>query len=192
MAEKSLFAILLRSPWWISFIIAAGFGLASKALLPAEYFVFGALGGFPFVVIGVIAAWRQVRAPSTAHVESTLALISALSWREFAAAVEQAFARQGYVMQRLDNASADFVMTRAGRTTLLSCKRWKAARLGIEPFQSLHAAFAAHAADGGLCITTGEVTDKARQFAATQQIRLIEGTELAQLLKPVLVKAPVT
>ena len=52
MAEKSLFAILLRSPWWISFGIALGFGLAAKALLPAEYVVFGALGGFPFVVVG--------------------------------------------------------------------------------------------------------------------------------------------
>lgn len=192
MAEKSLFAILLRSPWWISFVIAAGFGLASKALLPDEYFVFGALGGFPFVVIGFIAAWKQVRAPSTAHVESTLARIAALPWREFSAAVEQAFARQGYVMQRLDSTSADFVMTRAGRTTLLSCKRWKAARLGIEPFQSLQAAFAAHEADGGLCITTGDVTDKARQFAATQQIQLIEGAELAQLLRPVLINAPGT
>ena len=76
MAEKSLFAILLRSPWWISFAIAVAFGLASKALLPAQYFVFGALGGLPFVVIGVIAAWRQFSAPSTAHVEGTLAQLT--------------------------------------------------------------------------------------------------------------------
>ena len=37
MAPNSLFAILLRSPWWISVGIALVFALASKALLPAEY-----------------------------------------------------------------------------------------------------------------------------------------------------------
>lgn len=36
MAEKSLFAILLRSPWWVSFSLVAVFALASKALLPAR------------------------------------------------------------------------------------------------------------------------------------------------------------
>lgn len=187
MAEKSLFAILLRSPWWISFAIAIGFGLVSKALLPAEYFVFGAIGGFPFAVIGVIAAWKQFSAPSTARVADTLAQLEVMSWRDFSEAVEQAFTREGYVVQRLDGAAADFSLTQGGRTTLLGCKRWKAARLGVEPFQGLQAALSARKADGALYITTGEVTDKARQFAAEHQIRVLQGTELAHLLKPVLV-----
>ncbi len=188
MAEKSLFAVLLRSPWWISFAIAVGFALAAKALLPAEYFVVGVLGGFPFVVVGGIAAWKQLSAPSTAHVQGTLAQLEAMSWRDFSAAVEQAFARAGYAVQRLDGAAADFSLLKANRTTLLSCKRWKAAHLGVEPFQALQAAIGVHEADGGLCITTGDVTDKARQFAAAHQIRVMHGTELAQLLKPVLVE----
>ena len=54
MAPNSLFAILLRSPWWISVGIALGFALASKALLPGEYWLFGAMGGFPFTVIGAV------------------------------------------------------------------------------------------------------------------------------------------
>jgi restriction system protein len=188
MAEKSLFAILLRSPWWISLAIAAAFGLASKALLPAQYFFFGALGGLPFVVIGVIAAWRQFSAPSTAHVVDTLARLEALSWRDFSAVVEQAFVREGYAVRRLEGAAADFVLVKAGHTTVLGCKRWKAARLGIEPFQGLQAALGAHQADSALCIATGQVTDKARQFAAEHQIRVLQGVELAQLLKPVLAK----
>ena len=188
MAEKSLFAMLLRSPWWISFALAGGFALASKALLPAQYVVFGALGGFPFVVIGVIAAWKQLRAPSTAHVEATLAQISAMSWRDFSAAIEQALVGEGYTVQRLEGAAADFSLVKTGQTTLLACKRWKAARLGIEPFQGLQAALVKHTANSALCITTGDVTDKARQFAASHQIRLMQGSELAQLLAPVLAK----
>ena len=188
MAEKSLFAVLLRSPWWISFAIAGGFALAAKALLPAEYFVFGALGGFPFLVIGGIAAWKQLSAPNTAHVQGTLAQLEAMSWRDFSATLQQEFERAGYRVQRLDGAAADFSLVKAGRTTLLSCKRWKAARLGVEPFQALQAAIGVHEADGGLCITIGDVTDKARQFAAAHQIRVMHGAELAQLLKPVLEK----
>jgi restriction system protein len=186
MAEKSLFAILLRSPWWISLAISIAIALVARALMPPQYFVFGAMGGFPFVVIAVIAAWRQFRAPSTAHVPATLAQISAMSWRDFSSALEQALGREGFEVKRLDGAAADFELHKAGRTVLLSGKRWKAARLGLEPFQALEAARRACDANSSICVTTGEVTDNARQFAAAQQIRVIEGMELAQLLRPVL------
>ncbi len=186
MAEKSLFAVLLRSPWWISFIIAIGFALAAKAVLPEQYFVYGAIGGFPFVVVGVIALWRQLRAPSTAHVADTLTLIAAMSWRDFSALVEKAFRADGYEVKRLDGVAADFTMSKAGHTTLISCKRWKAARLGVEPFQSLEAALYTHDAGAGLCIATGVVTENARQFARSHHITVMEGAELAQLLKPAL------
>ena len=66
MAEKSLFAILLRSPWWISFVLAGAVGLLARALLPAQYAGIGMMGGLPFVVIGCIALWRQAQAPSAA------------------------------------------------------------------------------------------------------------------------------
>ena len=190
MAEKSLFAVLLRSPWWISFALSLGFALAAKALLPAQYFVYGALGGLPFFVIGVIAAYRQLRAPSTAHVPDTLAQIGAMSWRDFSSLIEQAFRRDGYEVQRLEGAAADFSAIKAGRTTLLSCKRWKAARLGHDLFESLEVARSKRDADAALCITMGEVTDNARQFAATHHIRVMQGTELAQLLRPVLRAKP--
>ena len=55
MAPNSLFAVLLRSSWWISVGIAVLFALAARALLPAEYWVFGALSGFPFLLIGLVA-----------------------------------------------------------------------------------------------------------------------------------------
>ena len=33
MSENSLFALLLRSPWWISFVLVACVALISKALV---------------------------------------------------------------------------------------------------------------------------------------------------------------
>ena len=35
MAENSLFAVLLRSPWWVSFLVAAGVFALMRYFLPA-------------------------------------------------------------------------------------------------------------------------------------------------------------
>ena len=52
MHENSLFAILLRSPWWISIAIAGGIAAVVALLVPATLAVAAAL---PFLVIGSIA-----------------------------------------------------------------------------------------------------------------------------------------
>ena len=54
MAENSLFAVLLRSRWWISLLIAIGFVGVVQALLPPEYRLVGSMGAFPFFVIAGI------------------------------------------------------------------------------------------------------------------------------------------
>ncbi len=59
MAPNSLFAILLRSPWWISFCVAVGIIVLARVALPSQYFIFGAVGPLPLLVIGSIASWRQ-------------------------------------------------------------------------------------------------------------------------------------
>ena len=135
MAKDSLFAILLRKPWWISIGIAAGIALVARAMLPEQYVIAGALGGIPFMAIGAIAAWRQLRAPSAARITSTLEAIGTMSWREFASALEEAFRRDGYAVTRIAGPQADFEIVKAGRTSLVSGKRWKAANTGVLPLR---------------------------------------------------------
>ncbi len=84
-------------------------------------------------------------------------------------------------MKRLDTVHADFELTQNSRTTLVACKRWKATRTGIEPLRGLHAAARAREAES-IYVAAGEVTDTARAFVAQQNIRLIQGAELAKLL----------
>lgn len=182
MSENSLFAVLLRSPWWISFLVVAAIALASSALLPAPYVAFGLMGGFPFLVIGVIAAWRQWQAPSAARVAEALASAGAMSWRDFSAAIEQALARQGYAVTRLNGAAADFSLLKGGRVTLLSCKRWKATNQGIEPLRDLLAAKVAQEAHQCIYISLGPMTDNARRFAQEHGIHLMSDIELARLV----------
>lgn len=181
MAPNSLFAILLRSPWWISIGIALVFALASKALLPADYWLFGAMGGFPFTVIGAVSAWKQLQRPSPRRVEAVLQAVSAMPWRDFAAALETAWTAAGYRVQRSEGAT-DFVLTRDGRTTLVSAKRWKAARHGEDAVQALAAHMRAHDASTGLYVALGELSAQARQLARQAGIGVLDGPGLATLL----------
>ena len=181
MSENSLFAILLRSPWWISLAIVAVFALASFALLPKDYVPFGVMGALPFMVVGLMAAQRQWRAPNPAKVVKLLAQIAAMPWREFSAAIEQAYTRQGYQVTRLDSPCADFSLSKKGQTTLVSCKRWKAANHGVEGLRELVAAKVAQDARNCTYVSLGPVTDTAQRFAKAQGVVLLNGAALAAL-----------
>ena len=182
MSKNSLFAILLRSPWWISMGVVVVFVLASGALLPKQYVPFGVMGSFPFLVIAVIAGWRQWHAPNPARVAQALERAGAMSWRDFANLLEEAFIRQGHTVTRLNTAAADFSLSKGARVTLVSCKRWKAATHGVESLRELVAAKDARQADQCTYISLGAVSDNARRFATEQGVILMYGDELGQLI----------
>ncbi|MBX3654228.1 MAG: restriction endonuclease [Ramlibacter sp.] len=182
MAPNSLFAILLRSPWWISLLVALGLAMAARALLPENYWAFGAMGAFPFLCIAVVAGWRQMRAPSSQRTQAILSAVAGMPWRDFARALETAFTRDGYTVTRMDGA-ADMVLSRAGSTTLVCAKRWKAARHGEDALQALQAAATAKEASACIYIALGELSDQATRIARQQGVQLMQGPELLQLLQ---------
>ncbi len=182
MKPNSLFAILLRSPWWISFGLVGLVALLSMALLPQEYRAVGVMGGFPFLVIGCIAAWRQWQAPSPARLARALELAQGMSWPEFSTAIEQSFGSQGYAVSRLSGKAADFQLLKAGHGTLVCSKRWKAANHGVEALRELVCARVARNAAQCMYISLGEVSDTARRFAQEHGVELVSGQQLAVLL----------
>lgn len=185
MAEKSLFAMLLRSPWWISFVVVGLIVLAAGAFLPKEYFAAGALAGFPIFVVGCIAAWKQLRAPNPAKVAEMLEAVGSMPWRSFAETLASAWTRAGYTVERINsnNAGTDMRLTLGGKTTLVSAKRWKAATHGVEPLRELHAAMEASEAQAGVYVAAlGQVSDNARAFAGEHGIVVLQGDAVAQLL----------
>jgi len=178
LPENSLFAILLRSPWWVSILLAAGVAAVMRLFLPIEFALFGAL---PFAVIAAVAGYRQLRKPGAKRIAETLGRARALPWEAFSAALEKGFRRQGYGTTRGDG-GADLALTQGGRVTLVACRRWKAGRTGIEPLREFDAATRDRGAYGRIYIAVGEVTDNARAFAAQKAIRLVQEEELAKLL----------
>ncbi|WP_342666080.1 restriction endonuclease [Simplicispira psychrophila] len=185
MAPNSLFAILLRSPWWISFVLAVAIMSASLAWLPARFAVYGAIGGLPIAGVGLIAAWRQLRAPSAMQVSANVDAALAMPWRELSKALENAWQQAGYSVERLEGTegAADLRLTEKGQVTLVSARRWKAASHGVEPLRQLHAAMQAQGADAGIYIAAqGIVTEQAQTFARDHNLTLLPASALAQLL----------
>ena len=179
MAENSLFAVLLRAQWWVSVLVAVGSFGALRLLLPDLYAAFGSL---PFVVIAAVAIWKQLRAPSGKRIADGLEALRAMSWEEFARALEEGFRREGHAVKRLEGA-ADFELEKAGRVSLVCARRWKASVTGVEPLRELAAAGAKRKAGECVYVVAGEMTGNARGFAKDKGVRVVEGVELVRLAK---------
>ncbi len=182
MNQNSIFAVLLRSPWWVSAGIAAALFAAARLALPAEYGPYAFFVALPFALIAANVLWKNLRMPSEAKVAAKLEALRALSSQEFSAVLEDAFRRDGCEVERIARNGADLSLTKAGRVTLVACKRWKVARTGIEPLRELEAARQAQEAHEAIYVAAGEVSETARAFAAGRKIRLLDAAGLAQLV----------
>jgi restriction system protein len=173
MHENSLFAVLLRSPWWVSALVALGLVVAARLVLPELYALFT---GLPFAVIAVYVAWQQLRAPGARRVAQELERLRTLSSEQFAGELAERFRGDGYTVNRV---ASDLELERGGRKTLVACRRFKAGRTGVEPLHELEAARKAREAQECIYVATGEITEQARAFARDHNLRLLEGAELA-------------
>jgi restriction system protein len=182
MKENSLFAVLLRSPWWVSFLVAAVISVIATLAMPAQYRTFAFISGAPFFIVGCIAAWRQWRAPSPSKALATLDGAAQMSSAVFLETLADGFRRQGYTVKPYAGRGADLEADRSGRIALIACKRWKAARHGVEPLKELRTAAASRGAHDCIYIANGEVSDNARRFAEMSKIDVVKGVRLAQLL----------
>lgn len=183
MAENSLFAMLLRSPWWVSLLLAALLVLVLSAVLPRDLRVVGALSCLPFVVISVIAAQRQWRLPSAAEVQRTTEAVAGMAWPAFADVLERAWQDQGYTVARSNAPSHDFELAREGKRTLVSARRWKSARIGVDALRPLQAAREALDISDAMHIGLGELSDSARSFAKEHRLTVWQAADLAQALR---------
>ena len=177
MSENSLFAVLLRSPWWVSVLVAASVFALLRYFLDA---MFAFAGCLPFLVIGIVAGWKQLRAPSAKKIAASLDALRQKSWEEVARALEAGFRREGYEVKRIEGA-ADFALERAARLTLVAAKRWKASRTGVEPLKELSELGQKSGAGECWYLCAGEMTQNARQFARDKAVKVVEGAELARL-----------
>lgn len=179
LPQNSIFAMLLRARWWVSALVGVTvFGIV-RLLLDAGFGLFAAL---PFIVIAAVVAWKEIRRPRGARLERALEQLRAMSWEEFAAGVEAGYRRRGYAVKRAEGI-ADFELEKDGRVSLVSARRWKAARTGVEPLKELLTAGEQRAAAECVYVLTGELTEQARKLAGEKRVALLEGASLSALMK---------
>ncbi|WP_144633613.1 restriction endonuclease [Bordetella genomosp. 13] len=181
--QNSIFARLSRSPWWWSAGVAVLLSVGGFAALPVEFAAMGVFAAIPFVVVAIVAAVKQWRNPSDARVQAVAQAAAGMSWATFSTLAEAGFTRDGCQVQRLQTAGADFSLTKDGNEAIVSAKRWKAARIGIEPLRELQAVREKRGAREAIFIALGEVSDTAIQYARTQGLALMTAPELAKLLR---------
>ena len=183
MAKNSIFAILLRSAWWISAAIAVAIVVAARGLLPPQYFGVGAFGAFPFVIIAGMAFWKQCQTPSAARVEHTVAAVRGLSWPAFAQTLAHGFEQDGCEVERPGvPGQPDLLLRKKGKLAVVAARRWKASRVGVEPLRELAAAGQAHGAAERIYVTIGDVGEQAVRYAKEQDIQFLGPDQLARLL----------
>ena len=105
-----------------------------------------------------------------------------MAWEDFAQALERGYRAEGYTVQRVQGV-ADFELEKLGYLTLVSARRWKAARTGVDPIRELAAAGEKREARACHYAVAGELTEQARAFAKQKGVKLVEGAELARLLR---------
>jgi len=66
---------------------------------------------------------------------------------------------------------------------IVSAKRWKAARNGVEPLRELQAVREKRGAREAIYIALGDVSDNALQYAKAQGVSLMTAPELSKLLR---------
>ncbi len=181
--NDSAFGTLLRSPWWMSAGIALVFVVGAVAGLSRQYWGIGVFASVPFVIIAILAAWRQMRAPSAERVDAVAAAAAAMSWSTFASTLQTGFERDGCQVERLNGGGADLALTKDGHLALVSAKRWKAARTGVEPLRELQALRTDRGAREAIYVALGEISPSAQQYAAANRIAFMTAPELAKLLR---------
>ncbi|MSQ57486.1 MAG: restriction endonuclease [Limnohabitans sp.] len=183
MSEKSLFAILLRSPWWVSFVVVAVIAMSAFQFLPQAYKVVGMLFSFPLVVIGCMAAWKQRNVPSKQQSEQILQKLSSMHWKDFSALLEKIYTLQEYQVKRIDLEYADFSIEKKGVITLVFAKRWKAATIGVDYLNGLIKARDQLNASNALCINLSAQSSSTLAHAKENSVSWVTPEKLIAMVR---------
>jgi len=205
--NKHLLHELADLPWWVSLVFAAlvfvgirwllpAFGASNQFLRPLG----GALRGYawwftlPFLVTAAIAAARTYSRRRLLDGQSGLDTLRALSWQDFERLVGEAYRRRGYTVEEVGGSSpdggVDVLLYSGGRKTVVQCKRWRTAQIGVSLVRELYGVVVAEKAARGIFVTTGTFTPDAVAFARDKPLELVDGQALAKLVEGVRTSKP--
>jgi restriction system protein len=134
-----------------------------------------------------IAAFRQWQERRLLDQQDGLATIRALSWSRFEGLIGEAYRQEGYSVSRPSGSGPDggidLVLRKDGNTLLVQCKQWKSWKVGVKVIREMYGVMTDRKAHGAIIVTSGIFTQEARAFAEGKPIDLVEGEQLAALIR---------
>lgn len=113
--------------------------------------------------------------------------IAALDWRAFEQLVGEAFRREGYQVEETGQGGADggvdLILRKAGRVSLVQCKRWRQKQVPVTTVREMWGLLAHHRADAVKIVCVGDYTPDARRFASGKAIELVTGAALIAMVR---------
>jgi restriction system protein len=198
--KNGLLDDLIDLPWWVSLVVAALVLFGIRGVLPAfagsNIFLRPLASAIqpvawvftlPFLITAAFAALRAYRRRDLLDSQSGLQSLRALSWQDFERLVGEAYRRRGYTVEEVGgsspNGGLDLVLYTAGRKTVVQCKRWRTAQVGVSLIRELYGVMVAEKAERAIFVTTGTFTEEANAFARGKPLELVDGEALAKLVE---------
>lgn len=124
---------------------------------------------------------------ATGDQTNALQALHAMSWQEFEQIVGQHFRSQGYRVTEHGgpgpDGGIDLALEKGGERFLVQCKQWRAVKVGVTIVRELYGVMASQGATGGFVISAGTFTADALAFSRGRNIALIDGEQLARLMR---------
>jgi restriction system protein len=198
--NKHLLHELVGLPWWFSLVVAVIVFAAVRWLLPAfagSNVILRQLGvalhgyawwfALPFLATAALAAASSFHRRRLLDDQVGIETLRALSWQDFERLVGEAYRRQGYVVEEIGGSvpdgGIDLLLHRQGTKTIVQCKRWKTAQVGVSLIREFYGVTVGEKAARGIFVTTGTYSADALAFARGKPLDLVDGEALAKLVQ---------
>lgn len=194
---------LAKLPWWVSVVLAAIAYIGLRFVLPAIASGKGAVligiskglsphAGFVasgFIVVSIVSAFWGLKRRWLVDAQASLHSLNAMTWKEFEIMVSEVFRQQGYHVDyrfaKGPDGGVDLVLQKGGRISLVQCKQWRRRSIGVITVREQFGILCSEGVDESIIVTSGTFTSEARDFAKGKPIRLLDGSELLELIQAV-------
>lgn len=203
--NKGLLVELMNGPWWLSLLLAVAVYIACTLApnfiqfnSPVSAGLNGLVQALPnlapffggiFVFVAAAALVRSKFRQRLLDKQSSIESLRDLSWRDFEKLVGEAYRRKGYSIEETGLGGADggidLRLHKDGELSLVQCKQWKKQKIGVAPIRELLGLKVAENAQAAIFVCIGEYTKEAIEFASKNQIALVNGAELFDLVSTV-------
>ena len=186
--KSSLADDLVLVPWWVSLILA----IVAPAFLirmPLPWSAFAPLALLFFLATAALSALRSIKTARMLEGQTSLASLRQLPWKRFEDLLGEAYRRQGYKVEETLGGGADggvdLILGRGGKVTLVQCKRWNGAPVGVRQVRELYGVLHDRKASAATLVATTSFTPDAVAFAKGKPIELVDSNALLHLIRNV-------